>query len=127
MPDTAYRRLEPRFRRLFTLREAAAMLQWDGAALMPPGGAAARGDQLATLKLVCHEALTDPALGDLLDAAAGENDLDDWQRANLREMRREWLHATAVPGGISAAPSHCSMAAASRRVKRRRKRGSSRR
>jgi carboxypeptidase Taq len=111
MSDTAYHRLELRFRRLFTLREAAAMLQWDGAALMPPGGAAARGDQLATLKLVCHEALTDPAMGDLLDAAAGENDLDDWQRANLREMRREWLHATAVPGDLveaaSLAASHC--------------------
>jgi carboxypeptidase Taq len=105
MSDTAYRRLEPRFRRLFTLREAAAMLQWDGAALMPSGGAAARGDQLATLKLVCHEALTDPAMGELLDAAAGENDLDDWQRANLREMRREWLHATAVPGDLVEAAS----------------------
>jgi carboxypeptidase Taq len=103
--DSAYRRLEPRFRRLLTLREAAAMLQWDGAALMPAGGAAARADQLATLKLVCHEALTDPAVGDLLDAAAGENDLDDWQRANLREMRRQWLHATAVPGDLVEAAS----------------------
>jgi carboxypeptidase Taq len=109
--DTAYSRLESRFRRLFTLREAAAMLQWDGAALMPSGGAAARGDQLATLKLVCHEILTDPGLSDLLDEAAGQNDLDVWQRANLREMRRQWLHATAVPGDLveaaSLAASNC--------------------
>jgi carboxypeptidase Taq len=105
MSDTAYRRLESRFRRLLTLGEATAMLQWDGAALMPPGAAASRGDQLATLKLVCHEILTDPALGDLLDAAAGDNDLGDWQRANLGEMRRLWLHATAVPGDLVEAAS----------------------
>jgi carboxypeptidase Taq len=105
MSLTAYHRLESRFRRLLTLNEAAAMLQWDGAALMPPGGAASRGDQLATLKLVCHEILTDPAVGDLLDEAAGENDLGDWQRANLREMRRQWLHATAVPGDLVEAAS----------------------
>jgi carboxypeptidase Taq len=103
--QTAYHELESRFRRLLTLREAAAMLQWDGAALMPPGGAAARGGQLATLKLVCHEILIDPALGDLLDAAAGQNDLDDWRRANLREMRRQWRHATAVPGELVEAAS----------------------
>src|SRR5450432_3959093 len=105
MSLTAYHQLETRFRRLLTLNEAAAMLQWDGAALMPPGGAASRGDQLATLKLVCHEILTDPAVGDLLDEAAGENDLGDWQRANLREMRRQWLHATAVPGDLVEAAS----------------------
>jgi carboxypeptidase Taq len=108
MQDTAYRRLEGRFRRLLTIGEAAAMLQWDGAALMPPGGAAARGDQLATLKLVSHEILTDPAVGDLLDEAAGDNALGDWQRANLREMRRQWLHATAVPGDLVEAASRAA-------------------
>jgi len=102
---TAYQDLEKRFRRLGAVQEAAGILQWDSAALMPPGGAGARADQLATLKLVCHETLTDRAVGDLLEGAAAQNDLDAWQRANLREMQRQWRHATAVPGALVEAAS----------------------
>jgi carboxypeptidase Taq len=102
---TAYETLEKRFRRLGALQEAAGVLQWDSAVLMPPGGAGARGDQLATVKLVCHEFLTEPHVADELDAAAAQNDLGEWQRANLREMRRIWLHATAVPGDLVEAAS----------------------
>ena len=93
----AYLELEGRFRRLNALGQAAGVLQWDLAVMMPPGGAAARAEQLAALKVTSHALLTDPATGALLDRAADEDGLDDWQRANLREMRRAWLHATAVP------------------------------
>jgi len=75
---------------------------------MPAGGAAARAEQLAALKLVMHEALADPALPDLLDEADGENDLDAWQRANVAEMRRDVAHATAVPADLVAALSRAS-------------------
>jgi len=110
---TPYRSLEARFARLGTLQEATAMLQWDSAAVMPPGGGEARAEQLAALKLVCHEMLTDEALADLFAGAAQERDLDEWQRANLVEMRRLWVHATAVPGELveafSKACSACEM------------------
>jgi carboxypeptidase Taq len=102
---TKYQEVETRFRRLGALQEAAGVLQWDTATLMPSGGAGARAEQSATLALVCHEMLTDPAIGDLLDGAERQNDLDAWQRANLREMRRGWLHATAVPGDLVEAAS----------------------
>jgi carboxypeptidase Taq len=102
---TSYQEVETRFRRLGALQEAAGLLQWDTATLMPSGGAGARAEQSATLALVCHEMLTDPAIGDLLDGAERQNDLDAWQRANLREMRRGWLHATAVPGDLVEAAS----------------------
>jgi carboxypeptidase Taq len=107
---TDYQQLEKRFRRLGALQEASGVLQWDSAVLMPEGGAGARAEQLATMKVVCHEILTDPVLGDLLDGAAAQNDLDDWQRANLREMRRVWLHATAVPGDLVDAASRAASA-----------------
>ncbi len=107
---TSYQEIEKRFRRLGALQEASGVLQWDCAALMPEGGAAARAEQLATMRVVCHEILTDPEIGDLLDGAAAQNDLDDWQRANLREMRRAWLHATAVPGDLVDAASRAASA-----------------
>jgi carboxypeptidase Taq len=105
---TDYQDIERRFHRLGALQEAAGLLQWDTATLMPEGGAGARAEQSATLALVCHEMLTDPAIGDLLDGAERQNDLDDWQRANLREMRRGWLHATAVPGDLVEAASRAA-------------------
>ena len=107
---TAYDRLEARFRRLGAVEEATAVLHWDAAAMMPPGGGPARAEQLATLRLLAHELLTAPEIGDLLAAADGEDaSLGEWQRANLREMRRRWRHATAVPGDLVEALSRaCS-------------------
>jgi carboxypeptidase Taq len=77
---------------------------------MPPGGAAARSEQLATLRSVAHQLLTAPEIADLLDAAEGEAAaLGPWQRANLREMRRRWRHAAAVPADLVEAMSRaCS-------------------
>src|SRR5579864_6375439 len=80
---------------------------------MPEGGADARAEQLAALKVVCHEILTDPALPDLLGTASLQGELDPWQRANLAEMRRLHAHATAVPpdlvAALSKACSACEM------------------
>lgn len=90
------------------------MLHWDLATQMPEGGSGARAEQLAGLKLVCHEIVTDPAMPELLAGADAQNDLDAWQRANLREMRRSWLHSAAVPSDLveafSKACSACEMA-----------------
>jgi carboxypeptidase Taq len=92
----AYGELERRFRRLALLGESSGLLQWDMAAVMPEGGAAIRGEQLAELKVVAHETITDPRLADLLDRAERDEaaSLDPWRRANLREMR--WRGARAA-------------------------------
>jgi len=108
--EAPYLALEARFHRLGALREAGRVLQWDRATMMPEGGAVARAEQLATLKVMGHELLTDAALPDLLAAAESDNTLDDWQRANLREMRRQWRHATALPSDLVAALSKASSA-----------------
>jgi len=109
-----YRALESRFRRLGLLQEASGFLSWDTDTMMPEGGAASRAEQQAALDVVCHELLTGPELPDLFAAAADETGLDPWQSANLREMRREWLHATSVPADLveasSRACSACEMA-----------------
>ncbi len=107
---TAYRQLEAQFRRLGAIEEAISMLHWDAAAMMPTGGAAARAEQLATLRGVAHQHLTAPEIGDLLAEAESENGaLDEWQRANLREMRRRRLHAAALPSTLVEAESRaCS-------------------
>jgi len=112
-PIDAYRDLEVRFKRLNVLGEALSVLHWDAAVMMPPGGAEARGEQLATMRVLCHDMITDPSVGDLLDKAA-DADLNEWQAANLREMRRAYRKSSAIPqplvSALSKAGSACEHA-----------------
>lgn len=104
----AYRRLEDRFRRWSALREAAGMLHWDMSAMMPEGGHSARAEQLAALDVVSHEMLTADIVGELLQQAADGNELDSWQRANLGEMQRLYVHATALDADLVEALAKAS-------------------
>jgi carboxypeptidase Taq len=110
--NTAYARLEGRFAKLSHLDQAAGFLHWDMSAVMPDGGAESRGEQLASLASLSHDLLVAPEVSDWLEAAEQEG-LEDWQAANLREMRRDWLHASAVPADLveklSRAGSACEM------------------
>ncbi len=103
---SAYQQLEERFDRLAHLSGAAAVLQWDWAAIMPTGGAAARARQLAELDIIRHEIMTDARLADLLGEAESARDaLNPWENANLSEMRLRWSHANALPADLVAALS----------------------
>jgi carboxypeptidase Taq len=96
--QTPYQQLEQEFRRLAAFRGAAGVLRWDAAVMMPRGSADVRGDQLAALESECHAILISPRLSRLLDRAeANSQGLDEWQLANLREMRRERERALAMP------------------------------
>jgi len=112
--NTAYAQLESLFGRLAVIDGVLSVLQWDLAAVMPEGGNAARAEQLAAMRTLRHEMITRPEMSDLLDAAAGGAPLDRWQAANLREMRRDWVHAAALPArlvdALSRACSACEMA-----------------
>jgi carboxypeptidase Taq len=101
-----YRSLEERFARINSIEDAIGILQWDAETMMPEGAADSRSDQLATLKGLAHELLTAPDMGDLLAQAGEDGDqLNDWQRANLREMKRIYVHASAVPADLVEASS----------------------
>lgn len=108
----AYRELEERHRRLSALGGAQSVLFWDRSTMMPSGGAGARAEQMATLSVLAHELRTGPAMADLLaEAEAGRDALDPWQVANLREMRRNFRHASAVPGTLVDRLSRAASAA----------------
>ena len=107
--NTAYAQLESRFARLAVFDGILSVLHWDMAAMMPEGGGAARAEQLATMRILRHEMITRPDMEDLLDSAAVGALPDEWQAANLREMRRDWVHAAAVPARLVEALSRaCS-------------------
>ena len=70
--ENSYEVLEARFGQIGALSEAARVLTWDRSVNMPRKGAPGRAEQLASLRRVVHEKTTDPAIPDLLDAAAEE-------------------------------------------------------
>src|SRR5258708_10435484 len=59
--------LRARLIEIADLGAAGALLEWDQATYMPPGGAIARARQGALLRRSAHERSVDPALGKLLD------------------------------------------------------------
>lgn len=105
--STQWAELRNRLQEIDDLRAAAELLGWDQLTFMPPGGAVARGRQLATLKRLAHEKLSDPAIGKLLDELepiisatfAYEHD----EAALLRLTRRLYDRATKVPPAFTAA------------------------
>ncbi len=106
---SSYDRLCERFRRIAALEDAMSVLSWDQQTVMPKGGGLARAEQMATLRVLRHEAVTAPDMEDLL-ASAVTLPLGAWEAANLREMRREHAHATALTSALVDARSRAAAA-----------------
>jgi carboxypeptidase Taq len=97
--------LRSRLMEIHDLNGAAALLRWDQATYMPPGGAEARGRQTALLARLAHERLIDPALGRLLEAL--ERDVaglpyESDEAGLVRATRREWDLAVRIPSAFVA-------------------------
>jgi carboxypeptidase Taq len=107
---SAYDRLTARFARIATVGEAISMLGWDASVMMPPGGAAARGDQLAVLSGLVHELTTAPAIADDLAEAEQSLPKDAWQATNLSLMRHRYLQSVALPADLVEARSRANSA-----------------
>ena len=98
--DAARSELLARLREIDDLSAAADILHWDQATYMPPGGAAARARQSATLRTLAHNKFTDPVIGRLLDAMQPTVDsmpYDSDDDALVRVTRRDYDHATRIP------------------------------
>lgn len=96
--------LESVFKKIDRFAHLASVAGWDQATMMPPGGARARAEALAEVQVHCHQLLTDPSVGVLLDRAE-QLDIAPEQRASVREMRREWIMASQIPEQLVEAKS----------------------
>ncbi|MBZ0217586.1 MAG: carboxypeptidase M32, partial [Fimbriimonadaceae bacterium] len=93
----AYLALETQERQMHAVRGALSMLHWDRAVMMPSGSAPSRAEQTAGLSRILHGMVTAPQRGDLIDKALeNQSSLDDWSRANLNEIHRGYVRATAL-------------------------------
>jgi len=87
------------------LNNAASVLGWDQATYMPPGGAPARGRQMATLAKVAQEKFIDKKVGKLLDDLAKYEEslpFDSDDASLIRVARRDYEQAVKVPPAFLA-------------------------
>ena len=99
-------RLKETLGELADLQHAEALADWDSRVSMPPEGAAARADVVATLTRITHERFVSDEVGELLDELDGLDDETD--AALVRLTRREWDRARRVPGELAAEIAHAA-------------------
>ncbi|WIF56424.1 carboxypeptidase M32 [Atlantibacter hermannii] len=104
MENIHYQKLTKTFSRLSRFSHLSAIAGWDMFAMMPPGGSQARSEALAEMSVLCHQILTSPDVAQTL-AAAEQEDLNDLERANLREMTRQYQQAALLPEALVEAKS----------------------
>ena len=99
MKTPSYDDLATHYTRLHHFQHLASIVGWDQAANMPPKGNEARAAALAELAALMHRMRTDAMLSERL-ARAEQEPLSEHQRANLREIRRDWRNANALPAEL---------------------------
>lgn len=95
--------LKNRLAEISDLTSAASVLGWDQQTYMPPGGAAGRAQQLATLSHIAHEKFIDDKIGYLLEglhdyAQSLPYDSDD--ASLIRVTKRDYDKARKVPPAL---------------------------
>jgi carboxypeptidase Taq len=103
--DKGIQELRARTMEISDLAHAASVLSWDQMTFMPPGGAEARGRQIALLGKLAHEKAVDPALGRLLkslEPIERKLEYDSDEASVIRVSRRGYDIATKVPTAWAA-------------------------
>ena len=98
-------RLKSKLAEVCDLKGAASVLGWDQQTYMPPGGASARAEQLATLEKLSHEMFVSAEMGELLEGAAAEVSglaFDSDEASLVRVTRRDYDKARKIPAALVA-------------------------
>ncbi len=105
MENSTLEQLKSRLREITDLERAGAVLYWDQATYMPPGGGSERGRQLGTIAQIAQEKFTDPTVGKWLDQLQSYSEslpYDDDDASLIRVTRREYDRSIKVPPAFIA-------------------------
>ncbi len=96
---THFDQLKARWAEVVDLTYVVAVLSWDQETYMPPAGAQARSEQLATISKLAHGILSSPATGKLIKAAGQETDVakNAVKAATVRVANREYSRNKKLP------------------------------
>lgn len=98
-PSARMEEFQRRMGEIIDLNAASALLQWDQETYMPPKGATARAEQLATLSALSHRLFTEASFGDLLRSLMDEKDkLSQDDATAIDVVLYDYEKATKLPG-----------------------------
>ena len=73
------------------------VLHWDQEVVMPKGATEARASQMSAIAGIIHEKCIDPKIGYWLDILEQDNSLELFDKANIREVRRDYERQIKIP------------------------------
>lgn len=100
---TAYQDFAAHIATINDILNALSVLAWDARTQMPPGGAATRAQQMATLSRLAHERLTSDTTARLLDAVEAElraADPDSYPVRAVRQTRQGYEVMRRIPAPL---------------------------
>jgi carboxypeptidase Taq len=98
--ESRFQRLRERLAEVDDLRKAATLLFWDQRVMMPPGGAAARAEAIATVSRLAQERFVAEDIGRLLDELRGleeSSEYESFEASLIRVTRHDYEKAVRVP------------------------------
>lgn len=96
----SYEGLMAKWKELMVLQSAGGIVYWDMETKMPPRGIQLRSQQLALLQKIGHQMLTDPEIGQLIEAIKCHENyetIDDIQKRNVHLAKKYYDEATKLP------------------------------
>lgn len=111
---TAYEEFQGYFAELNDLCCVINLLTWDARTQMPPGGAAARGRQVATVTRLANERFVSDTTGRLLDAAEAEvsgEGPDSYRARSVAQAREAFTLLRRVPTELMSGIAELKMVA----------------
>lgn len=101
-PDPLVREILDRYKQVWSLGYAIALLEWDMETNMPPEAIEERGAANSQLAVLQHRLLLSPELKQLVERASGREGLTDQERGVLRVLSREIERAEKIPEKLIA-------------------------
>lgn len=96
MGNPRLNQLKESIAKILDVHSVLSLMHWDLEVTMPPKGADARGQQLATLSAIAHRMMTDPEMGNCI-AELQDADLSGDDALTLREIEHDYTLATKLP------------------------------
>ncbi|RYE13695.1 MAG: carboxypeptidase M32, partial [Rickettsiales bacterium] len=92
-----YKSLEQEIEEVYQIDNTISILSWDIAVNMPKGSADSRADEISLLSKISHSRLKSDKVSELIELANMDVDqLDNWQNANLREIKKKVEYANCI-------------------------------
>jgi carboxypeptidase Taq len=111
MVEATYDRLKQELAQITDLARALGLIEWDQQTMMPPRGASARAEQMATLAGLIHERGTSPAIGHMLEELRpfeSDHAPESIEASLIRVTRREYEKQRRVPAELQIEMSRAS-------------------